>query len=251
MAKAASSGEARRPWPLPEPPGHTRNPWGRGGGSGDLCAPRVGCRVPPDAPRAAGPLRPTSQTLEPGAHAGRRRPRPGCTTRCPFPWRSKWSSAPGAPWAPNLQPHSLSHHQTTSQARDGSQARAGGVGLGPPLRPGAKPRPSRHLRASSPQPPDFSPPTPRLLCCSSSLGFLECTGLAEPSAAPPPPRLGEGLAEGGKRRGGDARKEERGPQPPWAPKGTGQGALVTPPAILGQEMGGNRGPVLRQGLVGT
>lgn len=59
--------------------------------------------------------------------------------------------------------------------------------------------------------------------------------------APPPPRLGEGLAEGGQRRGGDEREEERGRGDP-ARGGAGPRALETPPAAPQLEVGGRRVP---------
>lgn len=114
--------------------------------------------------------------------------------------------SPGSPLGP--QSPTAFPLKTIFQPRDGGRARAGGGGYLPGFASAPARGPAATFARARRRPPTSPPPTPRLLCCSSSLGSLECTGLAEPSPAPPPPRLGEGLAEGGRRRGGDAREEE-------------------------------------------
>lgn len=175
---------------------------------------------------------------------------PGRDAQLPTPSPGDPSSL--QPWEPPGPPISspiLSPTmKTTSRPRDGGQAQAR-VRDCLWLRPRASPRPRSHLRPSAPQPPGFSPPTTQLLCCSSSFGSLECTGLAEPSPAPPPPRLGEGLAEGGKRRGGDAREEERELQRPGARRAAVRG-FCDPARRPGTRDGWKSWPVATMKLCG-
>lgn len=229
MAKPANSAEARAPPLAPRSPPATRATLGAAEVTQATCAPHeFDARLPRTlgAPRA---LRAQLRKLwNPGPMLGGGGPGPDAQVPTPSPGNPSCLQ-PREPLGPPISgPIPSPTIKTTSRPRAGGQERAGSAGLRPRHRPRADPGPSRHLRRSAPQPPDFSPPTTRLLCCSSSHGSLECTGLAEPSPAPPPPRLGEGLAKGGKRRGGDEREEERELQRPGRAEGPGPGHTGDP-----------------------
>lgn len=246
----------QRPWPNPptqqklqrprplsgaHPPGHTRHPGDHRRGSGDLCAPRVRCRVPPDAPRASGPRHPTSQTLEPGAHVGRRRPGPGCTTLYPF-LAIQVIFTPGSPLgpqspAPFLLPPLKPPPGPTMEARRGPGVRD--------WVPGSAPAPARLPDAPFAL-PRLSPPTsPRQL--PGSFVVLARLALwnarASPSQACPSPShppAGGGTGRGREEEGRDARKEELELQCSGRlerPRPGGSGDLA---AASGHKMGGNR-----------
>ncbi|CAI9160647.1 unnamed protein product [Rangifer tarandus platyrhynchus] len=133
--------------------------------------------------------------------------------------------------------------KTTSWPHDGGQARAGGAGLGPRLRPRASPPPDAPFAL-----PRLSPPTsPRQL--PGSFVALARLALWNARASPsqarpsPTPRLREGLAEGGKRRGGMRERRSWSFNVPGAWRGPGQGAPVTSPLPRGTRWVeiGNRG----------
>lgn len=210
MAKPANSAEARAPPLAPRRPPATRATLGAAEVTQATCAPRESdARLPRTlgAPRA---LRAQLRKLwNPGPMLGGRGPGPDAQVPTPSPGDPSCLQ-PREPLGPPISgPIPSPTIKTTSGPRAGGQERAGSAGLRPRHRPRAKPGPSRHLRPSVPQPPDFSPPTTRLLCCSSSHGSLECTGLAEPSPAPPPPRLGEGGTGQGREEEGRGRKRGR------------------------------------------
>ena len=232
----------RRPRPLSgaHPPGYTRHPGDRRRSSGVLCAPRVRCRVPPDAPRASGPRHPTSQTLEPGAHVGRRRPGPGCTTLYPF-LAIQVIFTPGSPLgpqspAPFLLPPLKPPPGPAMEARRGPGVRD--------WVPGSAPAPARLPDAPFAL-PRLSPPTsPRQLPGSFvALARLALwNARASPSQARPPPHhtAGGGTGRGREEEGRDARKEELELQCPGSlerPRPGGSGDLA---AASGHKMGGNR-----------
>lgn len=154
--------------------------------------------------------------------------------------------SPGSPL--NLRSPVLFHIpplKPPSGPSGGGLAPAPGAGDRPRLRPRAGPRPSRHLRASAQEPPELSPPTPRLLCCSSWPCSQECTGLAEPSPAPLR-RRGEGLGEDRRRRR-SWRGGAREPGGPGAPRARSWRHLMTPGVPRReQEMGEGCGPELLQ-----
>lgn len=241
MAKPANSAEAPAP-PLAlrsPPPGHTRHPGDRRRSSGDLCAPSPGAGSPrtPRAPRALGTQ--LRKLWNPGPMLGGGG-QAGCTTLYRFlaiqviftPWSPLGPQSP----APFLLPPLKPPPGPAMEARRGP-----GCGTGSPApRPRASPPPRRPLRVRAPQPPDFSPPTARLLCCSDSLGSLECTGLAELKPCRPPPHgWGRDRPREGERRGG-MRKEELELQCRGRLERPRPGSYGDLPAASGHKMGGNR-----------
>lgn len=159
MAKPANSAEAEAPPRSPESPGQTHDPGGRGGYLGDRGAPRVWGRHSPGAARVRAPRLPTSQTLEAGPHVGQRRPGPGCTDSGLPRLAIGVVFSPGSPLGlRSPAPFPLPPLKPTPSPSMEARLRLGSAGVGPRLRPHASPRPSSHLRAGAPQPPELSLP---------------------------------------------------------------------------------------------
>lgn len=151
--------------------------------SGDLCAPRVQCRVP-RTPRAPQALSAQRQTLEPGAHVELA----GQDALSTLPGNPSYLP-PGSPLGPNLSPIRFSHHVKPPPGPAMEAGRRPGVQDWVPAPAPAPTRlPDAPFAFEAPQPPGLpSPPNfTRLLCCSSSLGSLECTGLAGKPCRPHP-----------------------------------------------------------------
>lgn len=210
MAKPANSAEAPAPPPAlrSPPPRLHAPPWGPQTQLRRPVRPESPVPGPPGRPARLGPSAPNFANFGTRGPCWAAEARAGMHNSLPLPSNPSYLHPREPPGPPISSPIPSPTIKTTSWPRDGGQARAGGAGLGPRLRPRASPPPRRPLRVTAPQPPDFSPPTTRLLCCSSSLGSLECTGLAEPSPPAPPPhgwgrdwpregRGGEGCEKGG------------------------------------------------------